>query len=263
MNKREKDGGIPSDFDGVWNLDSKEAYLGVIEKVMAFCGIDLPPTTIKSRALERWGTAPKHITSTLIAQETDMRNVAMTQEAGLKYYDELMETDFLNTIRPVPGANETLARISDRFRVGLNTSANRGFLFDAVMPKLGLDASLFDQELIWTADDVPEHLAKPEPYVINEFMRKTEFPPEKIVAVGDAPADVISAHFAGVVIVVPLTGHLEAAEARELEVAHIIDNVTELEAKLDEIVPRAIGRAGVNLSLANRDSDVSAHLLSG
>lgn len=243
--KINKEGVIPFDVDGVLNEGSTPLYIRGIDIVLEDCDIKLDPVVLKAEVLERWGRPPKRILMSLIdfAQEdrgplSDRTKTGPLKRHAAAVYDKYMTTEFVEKIGKVDGAAETLEELSERYELGLNTSADKAVLMDHMLPKLGINPNLFNDDLVWTADDVLEHQEKPDPYVINKILQATGFTPEQAVMVGDSATDVLSAHFAGVEPIVPLTGNLTEDEARELGVEYVITDIT----RLYEVLPRALGQ---------------------
>lgn len=247
--KKNKEGVIPFDVDGVLNEGSTQLYIRGIDMVLESCDIKLDPTILRAEVLERWGRPPRRILLSLIdfAHEnqgsTDHQAINKMKRHATGLYDTYMATDFINDVRPVAGAQETLEELKERYELGLNTSADKSILFEHMLPKLGIDPGLFTGNLVWTADDVLEHQEKPDPYVINRILKASGFEPEQAVMVGDSATDVLSAHFANVEPVVPLTGNLTEEQARELGVEYVVPDITYLR----ELLPRLIGSRAFDL----------------
>jgi phosphoglycolate phosphatase-like HAD superfamily hydrolase len=255
-----KEGVIPFDVDGVLNRGSTPLYIRGIETVLETCDIKIDPVVLKSEVLERWGRPPKRILMSLIdfasenigsaPDRNDMKKIGQTKRFAAETYDTFMVTDFIDGIGVVEGAAETLEELHERYELGLNTSADRRILFEYMLPKLGIDPDLFNEELVWTADDLDEHQEKPAPYVLNQILRSSGFDTDQAVMVGDSATDVLSAHFAGVEPIVPLTGNLTEDEARELGVEYVIEDIT----RIHEVLPRAFGRQAFSLAGLARPS---------
>jgi len=249
-----KEGVIPFDVDGVLNTGSTPLYIRGIETVLETCDIKIDPVVLKSEVLERWGRPPKRILMSLIdfaaenkssaPDHADKMKIRRTKDFAAENYDAFMATDFIDGIGAIEGAAEALEELHERYELGLNTSADRRILFEYMLPKLGIDPALFNEKLIWTADDLDENQEKPSPYVLNRILRVSGFDARQAVMVGDSATDVLSAHFAGVEPIVPLTGNLTEEEARELGVEFVIEDIT----RISEILPRALGRPAIYLA---------------
>ena len=183
---------------------------------------------------------PRQIVTTMLNMgERPASNSTHRKASGL--YKRYMMDDFPQMIEPIEGAAETLEELSQDYQLALNTAADREVLFEAVMPRLGIDPKLFDSELVWTADETPTAKQKPDPYAIRQILRDSGMPESRAIMVGDSQADVLAAYFAGVEPVVPLTGNLSEEDARFHDVKYIIEDITHIK----DILPRAIGRVGL------------------
>ncbi|HET6863979.1 MAG TPA: HAD hydrolase-like protein [Candidatus Saccharimonadales bacterium] len=237
MARQEKLGSIGEDFDGVHTLGSEAAYLSVFQGVMTELHI-FDVQQVEERMHEFWGSAMEHVLENILRDRTDL------WVKGKQILKELLMDVFPDQIRPVPGATESTERLSKKFNLALITAADRDVLLQKLFPKLGLRTEFFNGG-IFTADQLDprkNQYPKPHPHVLNEFMKRTGTVPQNTIMVGDSETDVLSAYAAGVEPVVTLTGNLSRKEAEDLEVSHIIEDITKLET---DIIPRTIGRTGV------------------
>jgi pyrophosphatase PpaX len=108
-----------------------------------------------------------------------------------KFYDEM----HLEMAAAYPGIIETLKLVKSR-GVPLSIYTGKGRESSEItLDKIGA-INYFD--LIVTGDDVSEH--KPSPEGIEVFITKFGLNKENVLMIGDAPADIIAAHSAGVKI---------------------------------------------------------------
>ncbi|HET9721467.1 MAG TPA: HAD hydrolase-like protein [Candidatus Saccharimonadales bacterium] len=151
----------------------------------------------------------------------------LIQEA-IRRHRQLSITDIPRGIKPIDGAAETLGALhEDGVTLSINSAADRDVL-DIVIPQIGMDMRWFGDRM-FTADNTPGGHNKPEPYAINELVRRTKIPKESTFMVGDSTSDAAAAHYADVEPVVVLTGNLtlEELDRREdLSVRYIIPSVT-------------------------------------
>ncbi len=82
-------------------------------------------------------------------------------------------------------------------------------------------------DLIVTGDDVKEH--KPAPEGIKMFLEKFKLNPEKVLLIGDAPADIIAAHAAGIKIASVVWDSYAKEKVIELNGDFIFETVENLE----------------------------------
>lgn len=76
---------------------------------------------------------------------------------------------------------------------------------------------------------------KPNPFSIEEIIRRTGINKHETIFVGDSENDVLTAKNAGVTPVVVLTGYLTRKEAKKLNVEYIIPDVTYLNKVLEKL----------------------------
>jgi len=127
----------------------------------------------------------------------------------------------------IPGALEALARLGDRWPLGLASSSPRS-LIDSVFAAAGLTHRFV---VTVSTEEVPR--GKPAPDVYLAAVRGLVVPPERCVAVEDSTNGLLAAAAAGLVVVaVPRPDYRPSAEA--LGLARIVA------ADLDELTPSAI-----------------------
>lgn len=128
------------------------------------------------------------------------------------------------------GANELLNHLKGRYKLAIATGAHPAVLRERVMPKFHVP-DVFDQIMFgYELDDPGKN--KPHPYMLETILKNTGCIPSEAVFVGDAKNDVLMARSAGVEPIVVLTGHLSRPQAEELNVKHIIADVTLLGSEL-------------------------------
>ena len=114
------------------------------------------------------------------------------EEAKLDYY-HFYDSKHEEMADIFPGIDDLLKLIKDKnYPIGIYTGKGRKSS-EITLRKLGI----FDYfDLIMTGDDVKEH--KPSPEGINKFIEKFSLERNKVLMIGDAPADVIASKEAGV-----------------------------------------------------------------
>ena len=140
---------------------------------------------------------------------------------------------FVDSLSIVPGTNELLKRLADHYTLCVATGMNPKILKDRVIPKFNIP-NVFKQ-VISAYDIKNPSKQKPDPYMIELILKTQNTKPDEAVLVGDAETDVAMARAANVTPIVVLTGHLNEAEAKLLDVKYIIKDVTRLENVLTTI----------------------------
>lgn len=239
MANNEKLGSIGEDFDGVHTLRSDEGYKAVFANVLTDLGIFLTEKDFTERLYRHWGAAMATIlTEDMLPDRNDLWG------KGIKILKENMMEILPDIIEPVPGAAESTERLSAQYNLALISAADHDVLMEKLFPKVGLKPEYF-QGGIYTADRMDPGLGqrpKPDPYALNDMMRRTGTIPAHTLMVGDSRTDVDSARNAGVEPVVTLTGNLSRADAEEMKVGLIIEDITQLET---EVIPQTLGRLGL------------------
>jgi phosphoglycolate phosphatase-like HAD superfamily hydrolase len=216
------------DFDGVFNLDSMEAYYHVYNSTLQELGLSLPLEEQRQIIDSNWGSSHKKIVEALLQGEGGSRHL----DDAVDTYKEILADDFSEIIKPVPGAVQMLGRLASRYSLALNTAADPEVLFEKVMPKLDMHPLMFEGHILTAMDLEDPRLAKPDPYTAVKLMEINNVAPHETVMVGDSSVDVLTAMHAGIEdIVVPLTGSLTREQAQEYGV-EIVPDVTYLEQLL-------------------------------
>jgi|GEM_PF-3767749 len=231
------------DFDGVFNLESMEAYYHTYGVAMFESGVDLDAEVQREVIDRAWGSSHKEIILELLREAAggtrDPDSVPVVDpeffKSVVERYEEILADDFCEMIKPVPGAALMLGRLANRYTLALNTAADPAVLLEQVMPKLKIEPEMFQGGMMMALDLVDDRRAKPKPhpYTTKKIMERNGVEPEQAIMVGDSGSDIETALYAGIDdIYVPLTGKLTAAEAAEYGVK-VIPDVTYLERHLE------------------------------
>jgi HAD superfamily hydrolase (TIGR01509 family) len=130
----------------------------------------------------------------------------------------------------LPGADEAVRGLAERWRLGLASSSNREII-DLVLERTGW-AELFGVAV--SSEEVER--GKPAPDVYLEASRRLEAAPERCVAIEDSSAGIRSAHAAGT-SVVAIPNRAYPPEPDDLELADVV-----LE-RLDDLDARVVAEA--------------------
>jgi phosphoglycolate phosphatase-like HAD superfamily hydrolase len=216
------------DFDGVFNLNSMEAYHHCYRVALEEGDVSMAEedqSTIINRA---WGSSHRDIIAALLPPGDNRYSDVV------RAYEEILGEDFAEIINGVPGAPQMLERLAGRFSLALNTAADPEVLLEQVMPKVGIEPGLFHGGMVMALNLIGDEYARPKPFpdTTQRLMERNGVQPHETVMVGDSHADIQSAIEAGIDdIAVPLTGQLTRVEAQEFNV-EILPDVTHLEALL-------------------------------
>lgn len=213
------------DWDDVFSQGSTAGYYKCYHEAITGVGVELDPDVEKQRIAARWGSGHREEIIELLQEHPEL-----VDKACEIYEEHLFGDTFVNCLTMVPGGNELIKRLSEKYLLAIASGVHPKLLKERVMPKFGIP-EVFKQ--IITAYDLDDSSkAKPHPHIAQEIMRTQNVAPEATIMVGDAKNDVMMARNAGIEPVVVLTGHLSRLEAEGLAVTHIIEDVTKLERVL-------------------------------
>lgn len=216
------------DFDGVVIIGSNEGYITCYHKALEAVGVILDHDEERRRILARWGKGYKQQLAFLLEERPQLLEKAIAAYEYL-YHNT---TTFEAKIQLVPGAEETLERLSRSYTLAIASGMMRKSM-EQLLKKFSLKEYFTH---VFTIDDVTDltHM-KPSPYMVQEIMKLTNNTPEEALCIGDAVGDMVMAKAAGVTPVAVLTGHLTREEAEKLGVKHIIADITKLEGIITKL----------------------------
>ncbi|MEK7059900.1 MAG: HAD-IA family hydrolase [Patescibacteria group bacterium] len=216
------------DWDDVFTLGSKEGYIKCLHDTLVDLGVNLDPEEEHKRILSKWSQPHREELRALLREKPELLDKACEL-----YEDKFFGGTFVEQLTYVAGANDLLKKLSNDYVLALATGAHPEVLTRQVMPKFDVP-DIFAQIIsAYDIDDPEKH--KPHRHMLDTIMKTQGFAPNETVFVGDAASDVQMARNAGVEPIVVLTGHLNRAQAEELKVCYIIDNVGQLNSVLDMI----------------------------
>lgn len=220
---------IVFDWDDVFTQGSIEGYYKCYHEALVGVGVNLPPEIEKARIVEKWGAGHAKQLEYLLEDHPELIPKA------IELYQRHSSGDtFVDCLNILPGSQKFLEELAKNYKLAIATGAQPKILKDRLMPKFGIDPSLFTQIVtIYDIDDIVH--AKPHPFMLNKIMETQGVLQRETVMVGDAANDMLMARNAGVEPIAVLTGHLSLEQAEELEIKHIIDKVTDLESELNKI----------------------------
>ena len=136
----------------------------------------------------------------------------------------LLEASYRDTVLPIAGAQATFEWLREqKIRIATTTGFYRE-VRDLILNNAGW-ASTFDANIC--SDDV--RAGRPAPYMIFHAMEATAVRDvRRVVAIGDTPLDIQSAHNAGVRSVGVLTGSHEEARLRREEPDYILASIAHM-----------------------------------
>jgi phosphoglycolate phosphatase len=215
------------DWDDVFSQGSTKGYYACYHQALVAVGITLDTEEEKRRIASKWGQSHVEEIKALLREHPHLVDAACDA-----YEENLFGDTFVSCLSVIPGSQELLSRLAKKYTLALATGVHPKILKERVIPKFNIP-DVFAQ--IITAYDLDDPTkAKPHAHIAETIMATQGNTPEETIVVGDATNDVMMARNAGIEPVVVLTGHLSRAQAEELKVRHIIDDVTKLEPILSQ-----------------------------
>jgi len=183
---------IVFDLDGVL-VDSEPLQLAAWQRYVARFGLELPATILPRLFGRRLLDAARIIVEELA--------LPVRPEEAARERDALFLATVPGNVRPMPGARELVGALqSRRLPLGLATSGHRLYV-ETVLTELGLSRAF---TVVVTGDDVTR--GKPAPDCYRRAVECLGLPPQRCVAIEDAPLGVAAARAAGLrCIAVPNT----------------------------------------------------------
>lgn len=215
------------DWDDVFSLGAKEGYFACYHKALDDVDVHLEPEEEKKRILAKWSKPFREELKELLKERLDL-----VDKACEMYEKEYWGSTFLNCLSVLPGINELLLRLKEKYILAVATGNHPKMLKEKIIPQFGIP-NVFSQIFSTFEIEDPEKM-KPHPFMLQDIMKKLGCKAEETLFIGDAKTDVQMAYNAGVIPVVVLTGHLNRKEAEELKVKYIIDKVTSIESVLKD-----------------------------
>ncbi len=216
------------DWDDVFTLGSKEGYITCLHQTLVDLGVQLDPEEEHKRILATWSHPHREELNNLLREKPELLDRACEL-----YEEKFFGGIFVKMLTYVEGANELLVELSKTYQLAVATGAHPEVLKNQVMPKFQVP-DVFAQIISgYELDDADKN--KPHPFMLETIMETQGFTPAETLFIGDAKSDVQMAHNAGVEPIVVLTGHLARSQAEELQVKHIIDDVTKLPSVLSQL----------------------------
>lgn len=214
------------DWDDVFTHGATEGYFACYHMALERIGIHIDPEEEKRRIKAKWGSTIHEEFAELLKENPTLI------DKGVKEFNKLMIGDtFVNHLRIIDGSQELVKRLSKKYLLAIASGVNPHLLKDRIFSKFSIPNAFKEIITVYELDD-PSH-AKPHPYMLQEIMRRLNVLPNETVFVGDAKGDMMMAKTAGVTPIAVLTGHMREGDARELDIKHIVNNVTEIEQILE------------------------------
>ncbi|HVO63366.1 MAG TPA: HAD hydrolase-like protein [Terriglobales bacterium] len=199
-------------------IEDHDEVLSAFRRALAENGID-----VGERELKEWkGASKREVIRHFVA-----KSMAKGQGDAEQIYDHfrgLLEEGYRAKVTPIRGAQASFARLREhRIRIATTTGFYRE-VRDLILNKAGW-ADTFHANVC--SDDVSA--GRPAPYMIFRAMEATAVPDvRRVIAVGDTPLDIQSAHNAGVKSIGVLTGSHGEQRLRREQPDYIVPSIAQL-----------------------------------
>lgn len=213
------------DWDDVITIGSKEGYFSCYNSTLKNLGINIDPKEAKKRILSKWGRTHQESISELLKEHP-----LLIEKACQIYEAHLLGNTFVEALTILPGTNELLRRLSEKYKLCITTGVHKTVFKKKVIPRFKIP-EVFSQIIF--AEEIESAKQKPDTYTLDAILKQQSIKPEEAVMVGDAESDILMAIKAKVEPIVVLTGHLNKQAAERLGVKKIINSILDLEKVID------------------------------
>jgi phosphoglycolate phosphatase-like HAD superfamily hydrolase len=211
---------IVFDCDGVLWHGTNEGYFTCYHQAALEVGVALDLEVVRERILQNWGQSVRLEVEGMLPDHPEL--VAEVSQR----YERLVRSElFLSRASLVAGAFRTLEALASHYALSAITGMNADNV-EAMFARFGLRR--FFRHAFSTAETDDPKRQKATGYHLGQLLESEQLVPEEALCVGDAAVDVQMAWRQRVPIVVVLTGHLTAEQARGLGVGAIISSIADL-----------------------------------
>ena len=206
-----------------------EGYFTCYQQAALEAGLALDFEVVRERILQNWGQSVRLEVEGMLPDHPEL--VAEVSQR----YERLVRSElFLSRASLVAGAFQTLETLAGHYALSAITGMNADNV-EAMFARFGLRR--FFRHVFSTAETDDPNRQKATGYHLGQLLESERLVPEEALCVGDAAVDVQMARRQRVPIVVVLTGHLTAEEARGLGVGGIISSIADLPSWLGIAAP--------------------------
>jgi len=217
------------DFDGVIVTGSNDGYFTCYHKALEDVGVSLSSEEERKRIRAHWGKGHRQQLVYLLEEHSELVDSAV--KAYEHYYHDT--NLFFSKIRLIDGAKQALDSLAKHYTLALATGMMRVSL-EHFLEKFQLTDYF---QYVISIDDLPDlNDRKPSGYIVDAIRKQTDISSEETICVGDSENDILMAQNARVTPVAVLSGNMNKRDAEAVGVKYIIDDVTQLETILAEII---------------------------
>lgn len=207
------------DIDGTL-VDSNGLHIEAWRRAFAEAGHDITAHAIATQV----GKGPDNLVPALIPGADE----AVAKQLG-DAHGAIFKRDYLEEVRPFPGAHDLVARVHDSGRIVALASSSSQEELDHYVKLLDI-AGLVDVST--TIDDVQR--SKPAPDIFTAARDKAGVAADAVVVLGDSPYDMEPARTCGMRRVAVRAGGFDDATLEQAGARQIYDDVADLLAHFDK-----------------------------
>jgi HAD superfamily hydrolase (TIGR01509 family) len=164
----------------------------------------------------------------LVPDSLNAREMREIGEPLKTFRGELWKRDYMNTVRPFPGAIDAIRELHARgIKLAFASSSNPDEV-EYYVELLGVGALLEG-----TTSKEDAEFSKPSPEIFRAALERVKSDPARTLAVGDTPYDILAAHRTPVPIAAVLCGGFPRESLAKAE--FLFDNVAAMTKELDRI----------------------------
>lgn len=203
------------DFDGTL-FDSVHDVIICFNKVLSMNGF---PTLTREEYIERLGGNIDEIVSLILKDKNSKENIELIKKDYQRLYDN---SNNENTL-PFPNSLEVLKELQER-NILLAINSNR--TTDSI--KYFVDKFFKEIDFISIEGHNPDYPSKPNPYGVNNIIKKANVGLDEVIYIGDSKTDIKTAENANIDCILVTWGYGNQADYKNDYVLKVIDNICQL-----------------------------------
>ena len=203
------------DFDGTL-FDSVHDVIICFNKALSMNGF---PTLTREEYIERLGGNIDEIVSLILKDKNSKENIELIKKDYQRLYDNSNKENTL----PFPNSLEVLKEFQER-NILLAINSNR--TTDSI--KYFVDKFFKEIDFISIEGHNPDYPSKPNPYGVNNIIKKANAGLDEVIYIGDSKTDIKTAENANIDCILVTWGYGNQADYKNDYVLKVIDDICQL-----------------------------------
>lgn len=203
------------DFDGTL-FDSVHDVIICFNKALSMNGF---PTLTCEEYIERLGGNIDEIVSLILKDKNSKENIELIKKDYQRLYDNSNKENTL----PFPNSLEVLKELQEK-NILLAINSNR--TTDSI--KYFVDKFFKEIDFISIEGHNPDYPSKPNPYGVNNIIKKANAGLDEVIYVGDSKTDIKTAENANIDCILVTWGYGNQADYKNDYVLKVIDDICQL-----------------------------------